>query len=72
VIAEWWQRTRFKSTGVRPLIAAIDERAGSISTDGGASGDVTASLKELAALRSSGALSQGEYDQAKARILGPQ
>lgn len=72
VIAEWWQRMRFKSTGVRPLIAAMDERAASISTDGGASGDVTASLKELAALKSSGALSQEEYDRAKAKILEPQ
>lgn len=72
VLAEWWQRARFKSTGVRPLVAVMDERAESIPTHDGATVDVATSLKELAALRSSGALSEAEYDLAKARILGPQ
>lgn len=72
VIAEWWQRTRFKSTGVRPLVAAMDERAEGISTHSAVPEDVATSLKELAALRSSGALSEAEYDRAKARILWPQ
>lgn len=48
VIAEWWQRTRFKSAGVRPLIATMDERAAGMPThQEEATAGVAASLKEL-------------------------
>lgn len=70
-IAEWWQRSRFKSSGMKPLIALMDESGASLPTSNeAATADVSASLRELADLHSSGALSQAEYEQAKARVLG--
>lgn len=51
VIAELWQRVRFKSSGVKPLMAVLAERAASMPTQSGSTADVGSSLKELAALR---------------------
>jgi hypothetical protein len=71
-LAEAVQRARFKSAGVRALTDALESRAAMVPPTLAPSADLTGSLKELAALRDSGALTQAEFDSAKTRILKPE
>jgi len=68
-VIEWWQRARFKSSGVKPMIATMNEEAKNLKPESEVTADVATTLKELADLRPSGALSQTEYEQAKAKVL---
>jgi hypothetical protein len=68
------QQRRFKSKGVKPLLTALAKDAANLPTDsaskaGAGSDAVSSQLRELAALRESGALSESEFSAAKAKLL---
>ena len=77
-LAEAWQVGRFKRAGVKPLLAALRSDAETLAVEpepaavtvSAGAGDVASGLKELAALRESGSLSELEFETAKARLLG--
>ncbi|HEX5714460.1 MAG TPA: SHOCT domain-containing protein [Solirubrobacterales bacterium] len=77
-LAEAWQVGRLKRAGVRPLLAALQADAAGLPpepepaavTVSAGAGDIASGLKELAALRESGSLSELEFEAAKARLLG--
>ena len=77
-LAEMWQVARFQKAGVRPLLTALQSDAASLSAEtestaaapaspGGP--DIASGLKDLAALRESGSLSQVEFEAAKQKLL---
>jgi len=70
-LAEALQRARFKSAGVKALADVLESRAAMVTPTPASTADLTGSLKELSALRDSGALTQAEFDSAKARVLKP-
>jgi hypothetical protein len=56
--------------GARPFDAAQGPAGGMATAAGGGAGDSIGELERLAKLRDSGALTDAEFDQQKARILG--
>jgi hypothetical protein len=69
-LVDMWQVSRFKRKGVRPLIEALAANApGRPVAAPNVAGTVTAQIKEIVALRDSGALTEPEFEAAKAKLL---
>jgi hypothetical protein len=70
-LVDIWQVRRFKRKGVRPLIEALAANApGPPMAAPGVAGTVASQIKEIVALRDSGALTEPEFEAAKAKLLG--
>jgi hypothetical protein len=74
-----WQVGRFRRRGVRPLLDALNARAGrfvppaepgALHGSAPATTTIAGELKDLTALRDTGALSMSEFEAAKAKLLG--
>lgn len=76
-LLELWQKFWFERSGVEPLIAQLQAQAPSPArrpeapAEAGAAGspDLAGALRELSALKESGALSDAEFAAAKAKVL---
>ena len=74
-LADLWQVARFRRAGVKPLVASLEARAASLptraesNTQASTTTGIASALKEITALRDSGALSQAEFERAKAKLL---
>jgi hypothetical protein len=74
-----WQVSRFRRRGVRPLLDALNAQAERLArtaeptraaSPAPATTTIAGELKDLAALRDTGALSSSEFEAAKAKLLG--
>jgi hypothetical protein len=78
-LAAMLQARRFQSVGVPPLISSLESGAVSlpvraeltvqVAADTSTTRDLASALKEITALRDAGALSQTEFETAKAKLL---
>jgi hypothetical protein len=80
-LAEMVQMAMFHRAGAKPLVASFQSEAANLpvradstphtSQVAATATDIAAALKEITALRDSGALSQAEFETAKTKLLAP-